>query len=227
MFSVSQSQTIFQSGGKDIRLDCFVPESDSLRFPAVIGLHGSGGGFESMAEPANMLARQGIAVYVLHYFDRTGDDRVDDKTTILRHSPAWLKTIWDAMNLVEQQPCVDPKRMGLLGFSLGAYLALTIAAFDSRVQAVVEFFGGFPTEIRSFMRRLCPVLILHGDADQTVPVQEAYDLKEILEKRKMPYEMQIYPEAGHGFSGETWQDAAFRTLDFFKRYLEVQSPDQK
>lgn len=227
MFSVSQSQLTFQSGGKDIRLDCFVPESDSQRFPAVIGLHGSGGGYASMAEPANMLARQGFAVYVLHYFDRTGDERVDDKPTILRHSPAWLKTIWDAMNLVEKQPHVDPKRIGLLGFSLGAYLALTIAAFDSRVQAVVEFFGGFPSEIKLFMRRLCPVLILHGDADQTVPVQEAYDLKEILEKKKMPYEMQIYPGAGHGFTGDTWQDASFRTLDFLKRYLESLAPDQK
>jgi carboxymethylenebutenolidase len=229
MFSVSQYQTILQSGGKDVRMDCFVPEGDASqngtqRFPAVIGLHGSGGGHMSMAEPATMLARQGFAVYVLHYFDRTGDERVSDKATILRNSPAWLKTIWEAMNFVERQPQVDGKRIGLLGFSLGAYLALTIAAFDSRVQAVVEFFGGFPSEIKLFMRRLCPVLILHGDADPTVPVQEAYDLKELLERRKMPYEIQIYPGAGHGFSGEVWQDAGLRSLNFLKRYLEASQP---
>lgn len=178
----------------------------------------------SMAEPATMLARQGFAVYVLHYFDRTGDERVNDKTTILRNSPAWLKTIWEAMNFVEKQPEVDGKRIGLLGFSLGAYLALTIAAFDSRVQAVVEFFGGFPKEIKLFMRRLCPVLILHGDADTTVPVQEAYDLKELLERRELPYEIKIYPGAGHGFSGEVWADAGLRTLAFLKRYLEAPQP---
>lgn len=220
MFSVSQSQLTFSSGGREIRMDCFVPESESLRFPAVIGLHGSGGGHTSMAEPASMLARQGFAVYVLHYFDRTGDERVEDKATILRNSPAWLKTIWEAMNVIEKQDRVDAKRMGLLGFSLGAYLALTIAAFDSRVQAVVEFFGGFPKEIKLFIRRLCPVLILHGDADATVPLQEAYDLKELLERRNIPYEIQIYPGAGHGFAGEIWQDASFKTLGFFKRYLE-------
>jgi carboxymethylenebutenolidase len=224
MFSVSQFQITLRSGGKDVRLDCFVPENDTLRFPAVIGLHGSGGGYMSMAEPASMLARQGFAVYVLHYFDRTGDEHVSDRATILRNSPAWLKTIYDTMNFIEQQPRVDAKRIGLLGFSLGAYLALTTAAFDSRVQAVVEFFGGFPKEVKMFMRRLCPVLILHGDADTTVPVQEAYDLKEILERRGLPYEMQIYPGAGHGFSGEIWRDAAFRTLDFLKRYLEYTQP---
>lgn len=172
-----------------------------------------------MAEPAGMLARQGFAVYVLHYFDRTGDERVSDRGAILKNSPMWLKTIYDAMNYVEQQAGVDGKRIGLLGFSLGAYLALTIAAFDSRVLAVVEFFGGFPKEIKLFMKRLCPVLILHGDADPTVPVQEAYDLEELLKKKEMAYEMQIYPGAGHGFTGEVWQDAEFRTLDFFKHYL--------
>src|SRR6185437_11384613 len=122
MFSVSQSQTILQCGGKDIRMDCFLPESEvpseAQRFPAVIGLHGSGGGHMSMAEPATMLARQGFAVYVLHYFDRTGDERVNDKATILRNSPAWLKTIWEALNFVEKQSQVDAKRIGLLGFSL-------------------------------------------------------------------------------------------------------------
>ncbi|HEY1465356.1 MAG TPA: dienelactone hydrolase family protein [Terriglobales bacterium] len=219
MHSVSQSQITFESGGKDIRMDCFVPEGGLERFPAVIGLHGSGGGYESMAEPAGMLARQGFAVYVLHYFDRTGDERVSDRGAILKNSPMWLKTIYDAMNYVEQQAGVDGKRIGLLGFSLGAYLALTIAAFDSRVLAVVEFFGGFPKEIKLFMKRLCPVLILHGDADPTVPVQEAYDLEELLKKKEMAYEMQIYPGAGHGFTGEVWQDAEFRTLDFFKHYL--------
>ena len=34
----------------------------------------------------------------------------------------------------------------MLGFSLGAYLAVSAAAIDSRVQAVVEFFGGLPKE---------------------------------------------------------------------------------
>ena len=67
-----QSQTSFESGGKTIRLDCFLPSADGQRFPTVIGLYGFGGGSFSMAEPASQLAEQGFAVYLLHYFDRTG-----------------------------------------------------------------------------------------------------------------------------------------------------------
>jgi dienelactone hydrolase len=218
MYTVIQSQTSFESGGKEIRLDCFLPSANGERFPAVIGLHGSGGGHVSMAEPANMLAAHGFAVYVLHYFDRTGTAEAD-RATMFRHFPVWMKTLWDSVSFVTRQPQVDAGRIGLLGFSLGAYLALSNAAIDSRVQAVVEFFGGLPKEMKFFIRRLCPTLILHGDADPTVPVEEAYHLQNVLEKKHIAYEMQIYPGAGHGFTGETWRDAGLRTLSFLQKHL--------
>ncbi|HZP64438.1 MAG TPA: dienelactone hydrolase family protein [Terriglobales bacterium] len=219
MHPISQSQIVFESGGKQIRVDCFFPAENGRRFPAVIGLHGSGGGHLSMAEPASLLAGQGFAVYVLHYFDRTGTTYVDGLATIARHFPAWMKTLWDAVGFVAKQPQVDPDRIGLLGFSLGAYLALSAASIDSRVRAVAEFFGGLPKEMKLFMKRFCPVLILHGDQDPTVPVSEAYHLQELLEKKNIPYEMQIYPGVGHGFTADVWRDAGLRTLAFLNRYL--------
>jgi carboxymethylenebutenolidase len=219
MFSINQSQLSFESGGKEIRLDCFLPHANGRRFPAVIGLHGSGGGHASMADPASLLAGQGFAVYVLHYFDRTGTVEIDGLQTIFLHFPVWMKTLWDAVSFVARQPQVDPERIGLLGFSLGAYLALSASAIDSRIQAVVEFFGGMPKEMKLFTRRLCPVLILHGEQDQTVPVGEAYHLQQILEKKQIAYEMQIYPGVGHGFGGEVWHDAGLRTLTFLEKHL--------
>ena len=219
MYPISQSQILFESGSKNIRLDRFLPSNNGQQFPAVISLYGSGGGHAGMAEPASLLAGQGFAVYVLHYFDRTGTTEIDGLPTIFRYYPAWMKTLWDAVSFVARQPHVDPERIGLLGFSLGAYLSLSAAAIDSRVKAVVEFFGGMPKEMKFFMRRLCPVLILHGEQDKTVPVAEAYHLQQLLEKNKTPYEMQIYPGVGHGFSGEVWRDAGLRTLAFLNKYL--------
>ena len=218
MPSIHQSQLTFESGSKPIRLDAYLPDSPG-KLPTVLALYGSGGGVSGVGEPASMLAAEGFAVFVLHYFDRTGTTQATDKPTIMRNFPAWGKTVWDAISHIEQHPQVDPKRIGLLGFSLGAYLALSVASVDPRVQAVVEFFGGFPKEMRFFMRRFCPVLILHGDADTTVPVQEAYDLQALLEKKGMPYEMKIYPGAGHGFEDEVWRDAGIRSLQFLQKFL--------
>jgi len=219
MYSMTHFHSTFDSGGQSIALDCFLPTANGHRFPAVIGLHGSAGGHASMADPATMLAAQGFAVFVPHYFDRTGTTEVVDKQTAVRHFPLWGKTLWDAIGYVERQDIVDRNHIGLVGFSLGAYLALSVAAVDPRIQAVVDFFGGLPTEMKFFMRRLCPVLILHGDADPTVPVEEAHHLQEVLEKKNIQYEMHIYPGAGHGFTGDTWLDARRRTLAFLKKYL--------
>ncbi len=217
MLPITQSQLTFESGSKPIRLDAYLPDSPG-KHPTVVALYGSGGGVAGMGEPATMLAAQGFAVFVLHYFDRTGTEFAD-KPTIFRNFPAWGKTLWDAISYVEQHDRVDATRIGLLGFSLGAYLALSVASVDPRVKAVVEFFGGFPKEMKLFMRRFCPVLILHGEADATVPVQEAYDLQKLLEKKEVPYEMRIYPGVGHGFDSKTWQDAGLRSLQFLKKHL--------
>ena len=57
------------------------------------------------------------------------------------------------------------------------------------------------------MRRLCPTLILHGEDDAIIPVSEAHYLQKMLEDKKIPHEIKIYPGAGHGFDGEVWKDA--------------------
>ncbi|HMD17910.1 MAG TPA: dienelactone hydrolase family protein [Terriglobales bacterium] len=220
MSTVSQSELTFQSGNKPIRLDAYLPAPSDGSVPAVVALYGAGGNVSGMERYASTLAAQGFAVYLLHYFDRTGTESAD-KPTIMRNFPLWMKTLWDAISFVETQPQVDGKRIALLGFSLGAYLSLANSAIDPRVQAVVEFFGGMPKEMNLFMRRLCPVLILHGEADSTVPVDEAYKLQKLLEKKGIPYEIKIYPAVGHGFEDQTiWRDAGLRSLQFLQKYLK-------
>jgi len=218
MPSIIQSELTFQSGGKAIRVDAYLPETPPSTMPAVVALHGAGGNVAGMERYASALAAEGFAVYVLHYFDRTGTVSAD-KPAIFRNFPVWMKTLWDAISFVETQPQVDRSRIALLGFSLGAYLSLATSAIDPRVRVVVEFFGGMPKEMNLFMRRLCPVLILHGEADATVPVAEAYNLQKLLEKKGIPYEMKIYPGEGHGFESEIWRDAGLRSLQFLKKYL--------
>ena len=218
MPTVSQSQLTFQSGGKLIRLDAYLPETPDAPAPAVIALHGAGGNISGMERYATMLSAEGFAVYLLHYFDRTGTEAADLQS-MKRNFPLWMKTLWDAISFIETQPQADRERIALLGFSLGAYLSLANSTIDTRVKVVVEFFGGMPKEMNLFMRRLCPVLILHGEADPTVPVKEAYQLQMLLEKKGIPYEIKIYPGAGHGFESEIWRDAGLRRLKFLRKYL--------
>jgi carboxymethylenebutenolidase len=214
---VQIANTSFQSGGRSITVQEFLPVLPG-RYPAVIALYGSGGLREGWADqPARLMAGQGFSVFIVHYFDRTATVWADRDTT-QKGFPLWMGTIGDGIGFAAQHASVDLQRIGLLGFSLGAYLALAVASLDVRVKAVVDFFGGLPEELHGFTR-MPPVLILHGEQDRVVPVSEANRLRELLERSGTPYEIKLYPGAGHGFSVLQFLDAGQRTVQFLRKYL--------
>ncbi len=96
----------------------FYEPSGGGRHPAIIVLGGSGGGIPPAAGPAGGLASHGYAVLALAYFGVEGlppvlsNIRLEYFGTALR----WLAT----------QPSVDTTRLGVLGVSRGAELALLL-----------------------------------------------------------------------------------------------------
>jgi len=62
-----------------------------------------------------------------------------------------------------------------------------------------------------------PTLIVHGDADTLVPIQQAELMIEKLKAAKVPCELVVKPKAGHGWPG---LDKDFVLLaDWFDKYL--------
>lgn len=207
----------FISGGQAIRIDHY-PPARAGSSPAVILVHGSGGPLHGLDPFASQAAVFGVHVFVLHYFDRTGHSWVSP-SQIEPHFLTWLETLKDAVSFVASQPGVDANRIGLLGFSLGAYLSLAMATQDSRIAAVAELFGGLPEQFTRDAGNLPPVLILHGAQDTTVPIDRAYELERILQEKRIPYQIQIYPDQGHVFRGLAQIDAMRRVAEFFRSYL--------
>ncbi len=210
----------FESQGKSISVERFEPKGEGRR-PAVVIVHGSGGmivGGHATREAARRLAQRGYVAHVVHYFDVTGTI-LADRPTMNKNFAAWLRTIADAITHVSRQSNVDPDRIGLVGFSLGSYLSSTLGMYDERVCAVVDYFGGLPDVLAKDVKTLPPTLILHGDADKIVPVSEARSLESLLKARHVPHDLRIYEGRGHGFSGETFDDSARRTIAFFETHV--------
>ena len=190
------------------------------RYPIVLALHGSGGGAQTQyINLAQMLADRGFAVFVPHYFESTGTTWAYPHE-IRENYRRWLSVITEAIDFAEQQDFADPQAVGIVGFSLGAYLGLTLASADSRVRAVVDYFGGMPDDVIAGMKHCPAVLILHGDRDPVVPVTEAFKLESLLKSRHAPHEIKIYKGAGHGFRGLDLLDAAQRSYFFLKKHLK-------
>lgn len=137
--SVTQAQTstdiTVMSGDRAVPATVVVPDGDGP-FPAVVMNHGhgggrqEGGGFEKLADA---LAKAGIATIRMD-FAGTGDSKApwtdQSLSTMIADSNASLAY------LMANYP-VDPARLGILGYSMGGRIALTIAqAPDTPYKAV-------------------------------------------------------------------------------------------
>ncbi|HYX54321.1 MAG TPA: prolyl oligopeptidase family serine peptidase, partial [Candidatus Limnocylindrales bacterium] len=99
------------------------------------------------------------------------------------------------------------------------YLSLALATRNSRIAAVAELFGGLAEHFIADAAKLPPVLILHGERDPVVPVDEAYKLEELLKKHSVPYDIKIYRDQGHSLTGLAQLDAMRRIASFFRQHL--------
>lgn len=62
----------------------------------------------------------------------------------------------------------------------------------------------------------CPVLILHGERDQNVPVSQALLLRDRLTLLHKEFEIKLFPDKEHSIGAE----AGELTVDFFRRRLQ-------
>lgn len=68
------------------------------------------------------------------------------------------------------------------------------------------------------MKKLrCPVLILHGEKDENVPVSQALLLRDRLTELKKDFEIRLFPNADHGIPRSEWVPLV---IDFFNRRLK-------
>jgi dienelactone hydrolase len=211
----------FVSGGQTIKVWRFEPVGTGP-YPAVLMLHGLDGPQGTKAaycSIAQRLVAKGYMVLLVHYFDRT-DTRgpvlakiqdqfrrsrhetlnADESARLWEHFRAWRSTVEDAVGYARALPKVAPRRLGVIGFSLGGYLALAVGAReDLKLSAVIELFAGLPQDPLRKINHLPPTLGFHGDADDVVPVKEAHELRAMLTARKLAGEVVIFKGVGHVF----------------------------
>lgn len=221
--AVKQTTAQFNSGGSLVALDLFEPIAEG-KYPVVLVVHGFDGleyapwrhYYEGQCQE---LARNGYVALLVHYFDRTGTT-IADLPKAKQHAQPWVFTLLDAMSYAAQLPHADGQKVGVVGTSLGAVLGVSLASFDPRIGAIVQISGVMPEEIQSKMKRLPPLLILHGGSDRQLPAARIQAMARALEKRKFAHELHIYPAQGHYFKGSDATDALNRTVHFLDKHLK-------
>lgn len=156
-----------------------------------------------------------------------------------------VRDLLAAADWLSAEPAVTGPRVGVVGFSLGATLALDMAA-ERRDLAVAAFYpfpaGQVPADANSPPPPLSlvadmsgPIIAFWGDRDEVVPMADVERLGAELAAHRIRFSATIYPEVGHSFvraselqPGHGTSAAALdgwaKALSFFDRELSVAPP---
>ncbi|MGH7780604.1 MAG: dienelactone hydrolase family protein [Candidatus Binataceae bacterium] len=225
----------FVSNGEPVEQYACAPDSKQPS-PAVILLHGAevhGASYHNLERICTDLAAQGYYAEMIEYYSQ-GEEVVPGEFGQIRKSfRRWVWKIHDGLDALGKNPAVDPKRIGVMGYSLGGLMALAIGARHSdQIAAVVDYYGGLPPSVKEQAATMPPTLIIHGGKDRIVLAQLSRELDKILTDAGRPHQLKLYPDADHAFNfddSKTYdtsdtQAAWTATLDFLAQYLKGNPP---
>jgi dienelactone hydrolase len=213
VFAASPEIARFTSGGRQVSYEIFGAGNHG---PLLIMLHAAGGpDVARYRDRADNFAAHGYIVLSLHYFDATDSEKLSDN-----NYAAWEQAVSDLVDHCRRHPGWSGRKIGLIGFSLGAMVALAAGSQAVPVNAVAEWYGSLPDPFLEKRKTMPPLLILHGEQDAVVQVVNARQLLSLCQTEHWTCESHFYPDQGHGFQGSAVEDAEKRTLDFFARKLQ-------
>ncbi len=170
--------------------------------PALVLVHDWWGLDEEMHAAANRIAAAGYIVLAVDLYSGetiTAPGAAREKAIAVVENPKAIEeNIRQALDFVE---VAGAPAIGIAGWGFGGAYALDAAlAFPDRIDAVVVFYGQVPSESDRLATLGSPVLGLFGDKDTTVTPKAALAFAAATNRIGKPAEVEIYPDAGHGFA---------------------------
>ncbi|KQV47865.1 S9 family peptidase [Massilia sp. Root335] len=194
------------------------------------------------------MAQQGFVVFVL---DNRGSSRRERAFTDVIYGNLGAHEVEDQLTGIDwlaQQSFVDPKRVGVFGWSYGGFMTLRLLeAGSSKIAMGVavapvtdwslydthyteQFVGATPQSDPAAYERSgvfahldglkSPLLLVHGMADDNVLFTNSTRLIDALVNRNVQFELMTYPGAKHGISSRAGQRHVYGLIEaFFKKHL--------
>ena len=222
----------------------FLPDPAKASGAAVIVA--PGGGFRTLSmenegwDVARALAKNGVAAFVLKYrlnqtpadmgefeksmqqmFSGSAPPRRPDPEQAMAALAPQLEDARAAFALIRKRAAewrVDPKRIGMVGFSAGAML--TMATATAGGDAKPAFIGNIYGPLMSMnVPTDAPALFIALAADDPFFANAGYGLIDSWRAAKRPVEFHLYEQGGHGFGMYPKETTSTGWFDAFVRWL--------
>ncbi len=219
IFAQTARKEVFASGGRPIQYEVFA--SAKADDPLLIVLPGTAGPESPFyRSKAQFYVGQGYTVLLLHYYDAAKSQYPGEATY-----RAWAAALTDLVRTCGEAPELKGRPVLVVGYSLGASVALGAGSQGLPVRGIAEWYGSLPDQFFYAYKSMPPLLILHGGQDGNIPVMNAQQMIRLCEMKHLDCTSHIYPEEGHGFSDAVLPDAEKRTLAFFREHRDGASAE--
>jgi len=216
--SITKSEIQLNVNGKSV--NAYLADGGG---PGVLLLHAWWGLKPFFKTVCDRIAEQGFTVLAPDYYQGRVAKTIDEGRAMLENNNEELmgeaiKAAHDHLAALTKQP------MGIVGFSMGAGWALPVAANESDVAAVVQFYGANIVDFKNFKAK---VLGHFSDVDEWEPLEWVNKMEAEMKSAGVDATIHIYPGAAHWFVEEdrpeydaaTAQLAWERTFAFLKKNL--------
>lgn len=203
-----------------------VPASGSG--PGVLVLHAWWGLNDFFKGFCDRLAAEGFVVVAPDLWGGTVATTVEEAERLIGHeSESMFQTVADALDHLAAHPAVRSEALGVVGFSMGAAWALTLASAREQLAAAVIFYGtyivDFTTARAAFQGHFAP-------GDPWEPDEGVAQLEAAMGEAGREVQLHRYPGTGHWFFEADRPDAYDaaaaelaweRTVSFLRERLEA------
>lgn len=207
---------------KTIHMDylLYVPlgykDNDSKKWPLILYLHGAGG---SGTQP-DQIRREGLPAHL---------ETQHDFPFIVAAPQCPLGVFWNTredelvaiLDELTEHRNIDPDRVYLTGYSMGAYGVWQLAAHHrERFAAIAPVSGGGDP---AYARKLgdMPTWIFHGLDDQVIRSSESEKIAEAMRAAGAEVELTLYPGMGH----DCWKKV-YANEGLYRWFLEHTAADR-
>jgi len=215
-----------------------LPEGASAenKVPAMVILHGSGGAWGGRSVNLAMwLAEHGIAGLTVDTFTARNLRKTDDYIKRLDKAPIYtqMADALSALQALQDHPYIDTDKIGVTGFSLGAgstmYMMFepvtenVLGKDGPRFSAYAMYYGGCSADFDDFRVEGSPLLIMMGEADESMSVDRCKWMKGELENLGVDVELIVYEGAGHGWDNpypQKFKEGAWVTRECIMQWTE-------
>jgi poly(3-hydroxybutyrate) depolymerase len=223
---------LMAESGEVMPYSLYVPTSYNGKkpFPLVVLLHGSGANEESfftggqqrqvptMAEERGFLVVAPLGYRATGGYGRSTPTSSQDPQAVRRRALSEADVL-QVINLMRQAYKVDDDRIYLLGHSMGAAGAWHLGAkFPERWAALACVAGSGTPSSEERMRHL-PQLVVHGDADEVVPVERSRAMVEEMKRLGIEHRYVEVRGGDHNSILERYVEEAFAFFEKYKRKM--------